>query len=233
MTFFHWQSPGLSFCHTLDVEYVTWANPRSEVFRCPKPPASSTEPWLVHGSGGHLEVRVDTTVICRERQQRGVAQDIFKQSAAGEIQAFAKFQGTLPEMLGWAENHISTLWWVDLNPHLRLGECGIELFCDQRYAAVDVVICGHSFVRTTREIATWAAAVGLEGQHWQGNGILKFPKIEGSMTLWRTAFSREFYQEWSCRHSFLDPGVLLKAWTELGKARVIHSTAKQMGWSVR
>lgn len=48
-TFFHWRFPELSFCHTLDVEYVTWANHGSEVFHCPKPPAGDLESWERRG----------------------------------------------------------------------------------------------------------------------------------------------------------------------------------------
>jgi hypothetical protein len=228
LTFFHWQAPVLSFCHTLDVEYVTWANPRSEVFRCPRLSGDSEE-WD-DGKNPGLTLRQKTTIIRREREKYGAKQDIFYQSAAPEIQEFLPFQGSLKELLASLETHVAEPWWVDLNPRLKLGKSGGELFCDRRYEKIDVVFCGHTFARITSEIAVMAKCYGL---NWKEDDILKFPKLEGPMTLWKTTFSIRLYQEWQERCPTLEPGILLQAWIEQGKAKVLNTTAKQMGWSVR
>jgi hypothetical protein len=84
------------------------------------------------------------------------------------------------------------------------------LFLDRRYEDTDVVTCGHYFTRISAEIAALAAEVGLGGPQWQNGGILKVPKLEGPMTLWRTAFSEEFRREWTSAAMDLDPGILLQ-----------------------
>ena len=83
------------------------------------------------------------------------------------------------------------------------------------------------------EIASWAAATGLEGRQWQEGGILKISKLEGPMILWRTEFSNEFRREWASTCASTNPGVMVKAWSEQGRAKVLSTTAKSMGWSVR
>jgi hypothetical protein len=104
---------------------------------------------------------------------------------------------------------------------------------DRRYEDADVVTCGHYFTRVSAETAAWAAEIGLEGKQWLEGGILKVSKLEGPMTLWRTAFSKEFRREWAAAGTDLDPGILLQAWIELDRVRVMSTTAKTMGWNVR
>jgi hypothetical protein len=233
LTFSHWRFPELSFCHTLDIEYVTWANPVSEVFRCPKPPAGDSEPWEKNKVAPTLTVRGNAAVFRRERKRIGPAHRILTEVAASQMEGISDFEGSLAELLDRALSHVSTEFWVDLNPRLRLGEHGGELFLDRRYEEADVVTCGHYFTRISAETAAWAAEIGLGGPQWLEDGILKVPKLEGPMTLWRTAFSEEFRREWIATGTDLDPAVRLQAWIELGRARVMGTTAKSMGWSVR
>lgn len=70
-----------------------------------------------------------------------------RQPATADVLEFPNFQGSLAELLGWVETEALSAYWVDLNPRLRLGERGAELFRDRLYAGVDVVVCGHTFVR--------------------------------------------------------------------------------------
>ncbi len=232
LTFFHWRQPELSFSHTLDVEYVTWANSGSEIFRCPKPPAGESEPWGDNQAEPTLTLRDDSTVFRRERKRIGPAHRILTEAPIEGV-GISTFEGSMGELLDRAGNHVSTEFWIDLNPRLRLGENGGELFLDRRYAEVDVVTCGHYFTRVSAATAAWAARIGLKERQWQEGGILKIPKLEGPMTLWRTAFSKEFRREWSATGAFLNPGIQLQAWIEQGRANVLSTTARAMGWIVR
>jgi hypothetical protein len=233
LTFFHWRLLELSFCHTLDVEYVTWANPGSEIFRCPKPPVGDSEPWEKTQVKPTLAVRSNATVIRRERKRIGPAHRILTEATAVKVEEISNFQGSLNELLGWVPSHVFAEFWVDLTPQLRLGELGGELFLDRRYSEVDVVTCGHCFTRISAETAAWAAGIGLDGRQWHEGGILKIPKLEGPMTLWRTVFSKEFRREWTAAGLDLNPGIQLQAWIEQGRAKVMTTTAQAMGWGVR
>lgn len=233
LTFFHWQQPELGFCHTLDVEYVTWANPGSEVFRCPEPPAGDAQPWEKSPVKPALVFRGDTAVFRRERRRIGPAHRILTEGPAAQLEGIPTFEGSLSDLLGRVGRHVSAEFWVDLNPRLRLGEQGGELFLGRRYAEADVVTCGYCFTRISMETAAWAAKNGLAGRQWQEGGILKIPKLEGPMTLWRTAFSKEFRREVLIAPMDLDPGIRLRAWIEQGRPEVLGTTARSMGWGVR
>lgn len=233
LTFFHWTKPELGFCQTLDVEYVTWANPSSEVFRFPEPPAGDAKPWENEKMVATLTVRGNTTVFRRERERIGPAHGILTESSVAKMDKLSDFKGSLVELLEWAANHVSHEFWVDLNLRLRLGEHGGEIFMDRRYSDADVVTCGHRFTRISAETAAWAAGMGLKGRQWKEGGILKVPKLEGPMTLWRTEFSNKFYREWTTMGSFLNPEIQLQAWIELNRAKVFSTTARSMGWWVR
>lgn len=233
LTFFHWRQPELSFCHALDVEYVTWANPASEVFNCPKPPAGDAEPWEKDKRAATVAVRENTEVIHRERQRTGPAHRILAEAPTAALAGIPAFRGSLAELLAEVEVRVSGEFWIDLNPRLRLGEFGGELFLDRRYAEVDVVTCGYFFIRVSAETAAWAAKRELEGREWQESGILKVPKLEGPMTMWRTGFSKAFFREWVSIGDKLRPEILLRALIEQGQARHLNTTAKSMGWSVR
>ena len=180
-----------------------------------------------------LVIRQEATVIQRERPKYGAAHPILNEAPAPEIGGFAKFQGGLRELIKWSEFHVPTIWWIDLNPRLKLGNQGGELFCDQRYAEADVVVCGWQFIVTTPEIAHWAAERGFTESKWFEHGIVKLPKLDGPGTLWRTSFSKEFYHTWQNSCPFLPPEVMLQALIEHGMAHVLSTTARQMGWKVR
>lgn len=233
LTFFHWRFPELSFCHTLDVEYATWADPGSEVFRCPEPHSEDLMPWEKDKMEARLAVRENTAVFRRERKRIGPAHRILAEAPVPRMKEIAEFEGGLAELMDRVACHAYAEFWVDLNPRLRLGEHGGELFLDRRYAEADVVTCGHYFTRISADMAVWAEGMRLERPQWREGGILKVPKLEGPMTLWRTGFSREFRREWVAAGTLLDPAVLLQAWIEQGRARAMSTTAKAMGWSVR
>ena len=180
-----------------------------------------------------LVVRGDSSVFRRERDRIGPAHRILTEAPIAEMEGISTFEGGLAELLDWAGNQVSTEFWIDVNPRLRLGDQGGELFLDRRYSEVDVVTCGHYFTRISAETAAWAAGMGLEGRRWQEGGILKIPKLEGPMTLWRTVFSNGFRREWTTTCNFLNPGIQLQAWIEKDRAKVLSTTARSMGWSVR
>jgi hypothetical protein len=233
LTFFHWRQPELGFCHTLDVEYVTWANPGSEVFRCPEPPAGEGQPWEKNPMEPRLVIRENAVVFRRERKRLGPAHGILREAPVALGEGIVGFEGDLAALMDRVGNEVSTEFWIDLNPRLRLGDQGGQLFLDRRYAEADVVSCGHCFTRISRETAAWAAEMGLEGRQWQEGGILKIPKLEGPMTLWRSEFSERFHGEWADVGMRLDPAVLLQALIDQGRAQALTTTAKSMGWSVR
>jgi hypothetical protein len=178
-------------------------------------------------------IRGDATVFRRERKRIGPAHRILAEPPIPETDGILTFEGTLPELLDRVGGEVSTKFWIDLNPRLRRGEHGSEMFLDRRYAEADVVTCGHYFIRISAEAAAWAAEMELETPRWQEGAILKIPKLEGPMTLWRTEFSKEFRQEWMAAGDFLEPAMLLRAQIEQGRANVLSTTAKSMGWSVR
>ncbi len=233
LTFFHWRQPKLGFCHTLDVEYVTWANPGSEVFRCPEPPAGEGQPWEKNPMAPRLVVRENAVAFRRERKRVGPAHRILMENRIVHGEGIAGIEGDLADLMDRVENEVIAEFWIDLNPRLRLGDQDGELFLDRRYAKADVVTCGHCFTYISAATAAWAAELGLEGRRWQEGGILKISKLEGPMTLWRTTFSKEFRREGLAAGIDADPGTRLQAWIEQGRAEVLSSTAKSMGWSVR
>ena len=121
-TFFHWRFPELSFCHTLDVEYVTWANPGSEVFHCPKPPAGDLEPWERGEVETTLTVREKTAVIRRERERIGPAHRILAQAPAAQIEGIPTFQGCLADQLGWVGSEVSDEYCFRRDRELGCGD---------------------------------------------------------------------------------------------------------------
>ncbi|RYD22661.1 MAG: hypothetical protein EOP88_07240 [Verrucomicrobiaceae bacterium] len=233
LTFFHWQDPQLGFCQTLDIEYVTWANPNSEVFRCPEPPAGKSKPWEEVEHCPRLVVRGDAAVVRRERERIGPAHRILMEPPIAGMKGTSTFDGSLPELLSRAGDEVSKKFWVDLNPRLRLGDNGGELFTDLCFSDMDVVTCGNFFTRVSREAADWASGQGLCTESWQEGRILKVPKLEGPMTLWNTSFSVRFREEWSAAAALLQPETMLRAWIDLGRAKVGTTTALSMGWEVR
>ena len=122
---------------------------------------------------------------------------------------------------------------VDLNPQLHLSSNGGELFLDRRYEDFDVGFCGFYFIKITAAIAEWARRYELDEKVWGEGKLLKVPKLEGPMTLWKTEFSRQFHVELVSQVPSVKTEILLRAWMEQGKVSFAETTAKQMGWKVR
>jgi len=75
--------------------------------------------------------------------------------------------------------------------------------------------------------------MGLTGPTWEVEKLLKLPKLNGPITLWRTGFSEKFVREWREICPSQDPSLLLRLWMETKKARVVVTSARNMGWGVR
>ena len=88
-------------------------------------------------------------------------------------------------------------------------------------------------MKVTSVIAGWARSKELDGLVWGEGKLVKVPKLEGPMTLWKTRFSREFHEEWISQVPFVKAEILLRAWMDQGKVAYAETTAKQMGWKVR
>ena len=94
LTFLHWSVAKLGVSHLLDIEYVTWAHPGSEVLRCPKP-VEALLPWDSDMSPPTIKVRPDTEVIVRERERIGPAHGILFEDMAEALKVFPAFTGSL------------------------------------------------------------------------------------------------------------------------------------------
>lgn len=228
LTLIHWDISKFGFCHLLDVEYVTWANPGSEVCHCPRPP-KSFHPWELDESPRTIAVRPETEVILRERERIGPAHGILFEGMADELKDFPAFEGTLKELLE-SRGEQGAKYWVDMNPKLKMAKEGAEVFLDRRHEECDVAVCGEFFVRISKEMQTLAATMG---QVCKEGKLLKVPKLDGPMTLWRSGFSETFVREWRESPPSVDPSLLLRLWMESGGARVMVTTTRNMGWGVR
>lgn len=85
----------------------------------------------------------------------------------------------------------------------------------------------------TKEVATWARRRGADKAVWTTSGILKVPKLEESITLWRTDFSKRLLPEvekQSATNGHV--GLHLRLMQDLGRARVMTASAKGQGWEV-
>jgi hypothetical protein len=56
------------------------------------------------------------------------------------------------------------------------------------------------------------------------------PKLNGSMTLWKTEFLRIIYKEWSASKQAVSLELMLAVWEELGKVKVGHGSVTAQGW---
>ncbi|MEJ6578321.1 MAG: hypothetical protein QNL68_00835 [Akkermansiaceae bacterium] len=231
LTFLHWSVAKLGVSHLLDIEYVTWAHPGSEVLRCPKP-VEALLPWDSDMSPPTIKVRPDTEVIVRERERIGPAHGILFEDMAEALKVFPAFTGSLEALLDPEAREGSGKFWSDVNPRLKMGAHGGEIFLDRRYEDYEVAVCGEFFVRVCPEIESLAATLGLAGERWQTGKLRKVPNLNGPLTLWRTEFSGRFFQEWRSVGSSLDPAIFLGLWVEAKRARVVVTSARQMGWKV-
>lgn len=229
-TFLIWQRKTLSHWYALDIEYVTWANPGSEVLVSHKT-ALLDPPWSGLPESSGITVREDTDVFRRGRPR--IYQGSRYPPPGDEIQAFTPFHGSLRLLLEWTSDHVATSWWVDLNPILKASPNGAELFLDRCHASADVVVSGYYFVSVTEEIARWAERRGLDPRYWKKEAICKVPKLEGPLTLWRTSFSRRFLDDLAGEESYIGADVLLLAWMQEGAAVVSGTSAEAMGWRLQ
>ena len=236
LTFFPWdmESPGQFF--SLDIEYCTWANPKSELIQYPNPEFALGDvirPWAEWKDETRLKVRPETIVVRRSRKRIGAFQGIFNHTQLDCVEEFPNYVGDLASFLAGAITDVTEPWFVDLNPQLNLSADGSELFLDRRYGDCDVAFCGYYFMKVTSVIAGWARSKELDGLVWGEGKLVKVPKLEGPMTLWKTRFSREFHEEWISQVPFVKAEILLRAWMDQGKVAYAETTAKQMGWKVR
>ena len=97
---------------------------------------------------------------------------------------------------------------------------GSELFLDRRLEQCDAAVGGWAFVTVTPDLAQWAAKQGMGAARWTEGAALKFPKLEGSLTLWRTDFARRLYAAWEKAKPPCRLEVFLECWRDQGKARI-------------
>jgi hypothetical protein len=236
LTFFPWDKDTPGQFYTLDIEYCTWANPKSELINYPNPELALGDvirPWAEWKDEARLRVRTETTVVKRPRRRIGPHHGILNHRQRNGIEKFPKFAGELSSFLIGASADVTEPWWVDLNPQLRLSSDGGELFLDRRYDEADVVFCGYYFIKINASIAEWARSKELDERIWSEGKLLKVPKLEGPMTLWRTEFSRKFHEDLAKQVPLVKAEILMRAWMDQGKVNTAETTAKQMGWKVR
>ena len=118
LTFFDWMEPNLSFFHALDVEYATWANHRSEVFRCPNQPG--TAPWELEVMKPVLKIREKTAVIRRERTLHGPAHSILQKPLENEVRT-SLLSGVISQkcLAGWQIMYRTPTMWI----LIRVSSC--------------------------------------------------------------------------------------------------------------
>ncbi|MDB6078082.1 MAG: hypothetical protein JWO82_1829 [Akkermansiaceae bacterium] len=240
LTFVAWNDPLMNHWFALDIEYVTVANSKSTILyfdtrtgRIPETSGETRDPWAGWENPESLKVRPETAVVRRRRKRIGPAQAIFDAAPAREMVKFPQITGGLAAALAWADEGAAAPWWVDLDPQLGLSGNGGEIFLDRRYDTVDLVFCGYYFLTIDAATAAWAKGHGLSGPGWGEGKLLKVPKLEGPMTLWRLAFSRAFQPELAALPEAVRGEVLMKAWMERGRVVFAETTAGQMGWRVR
>ena len=227
LTFLIWQRKTVSYWYAVDAEYVTWANPASEILFTRKI-VTDESPWTLLPESNGLAIRPDTTVFRRAR--RKVYEGSEDPDPRKEVLSFTPFDGDLRELLDSVGETVTTQWWVDSSPWLRSFPLGSELFLDRRYDKADVVVCGHFFVKLSKQVADWAKEFGLDPSAWSEGWNLKLPKLEGPLTLWNTDFSKSFGEALKQQPDFVRPEMLLLAWKQQGKAKVKTTTAARMGW---
>lgn len=236
LTFFPWdkESPGQFFA--LDIEYCTWAHPKSELIQYPNPEFALGDvirPWAEWREETPLRIRSETLVIARERRRMGAFQGIFNYDNGDGMGGYARHNGDLMSLLAVAGSTVDERWFVDLNPQLHRSVNGVELFLDRRYDCCDLVCCGHYFIKITTQVACWAKCQALDEILWREGALLRVPKLEGPMTLWSTEFSRRFHEALISQVPFVKAEILLRAWMDQGKVTIEETTAKAMGWKVR
>lgn len=236
LTFLPWDLPPLGQFFALDIEYTSWANPKSELIYYANPKNAlgyAFRPWEEWKSEARLKIRSETTVVRRGRKKLGARQGIFENTQRDGIGEFTNYAGDLPSFLAGASAHVTEPWFVDLNPQLHLSADGGELFLDRRYEDCELVFCGYYFIKITAAISDWAVRNELDENVWGEGNLLKVPKLEGPVALWRTEFSWRFHDELVSQVPFVKPEILLRAWMDQGKVTFAETTAKQMGWRVR
>ncbi|GAA5483824.1 glycosyltransferase [Haloferula sargassicola] len=194
-------------------------------------PQAAPKPWDGMESGPLLHVRPDARAFRRERKRLGPMQAIYNEEVDAEVAELSEYEGDLRSWLAMACESVEEAWWIDLNPAIRMGNFGADLFLDRSYDRADLVVCGSFFMRLTEEMFAWARGRGLDG--WQPEMLVKVPKLEGPATLWRAEFGRRFLAVWSETPGEIRPELLVKALVEEGAAAVAETTAGRMGWRVR
>lgn len=236
LTFVPWDIPSLGQFFALDIEYCTWANPKSELINYRNPEGALGDvirPWAEWKNDTPLRVRPGTRVIQRARMKIGPLHGIHHHVQRLGLEQHPQYLGNLPTLLERVAAQETETWWVDLNPQLHLSADGGELFLDRRYEEMDVVFCGYYFIKIMPSIAEWARSCELDESVWGEGKLLKIPKLEGPLTLWKTEFSRRFHEDLVSHVPFVKAEILMRAWMDQGKVAIAETTARQMGWKVR
>jgi hypothetical protein len=217
----------------LDIQYATRANGRSEVhyFGAPDDSAAAEENCCGTTTGSSQKIvvlRPDTAVVLRSAKPK---EDMM-------LAAFKPTDEVLPVRLkrgaeyslGYSQSHVKSTWWVDLPELVRAVKSRAELFLERHYSNHDVVVTGAVFVTLDTTQSKWAVKQGADLKNWAVGAIRKLPKLNGSMTLWKTEFSRIIYKEWSASKQAVSLELMLAVWEELGKVKVGHGSVTAQGW---
>lgn len=227
LTFFKENRVDFTIWHLLDIEYATWANPKSEVFRCLSQGKGGAQPWDEWSGPRTIATRPDTQVVYRQRPMRcGRDRPMAERSETTD----RILDGDLRGALSWASENVKSDWWADVDARTSMKSDGAEIFMDRRFNEADLVVCGFCFVKISEPLAKWAFEEDCK--EWKQGGIIKVPKLEGPLTLWRTDFSRAFYAVFVSMEFPLQAEILMALWIQKRRCRVMETTAETMGWKI-
>ncbi len=224
----------------LDIEYAQWANPDSELAYfgaasgtccAPEVPAVSTEVSVASAPvvQPSVLVRPDSLLIVKE--DRG---NRYPFLPAGVPRHFTpETPGGAPWLAGaLAKNHPA--WLISFPDSIVPAGTGAELFLDRRFEECDVAFTSAVFQEVPPGHWSWAARQYPGGGSLVPEPFLKLPGLNGALTLWRSAFAKEFLKLLRLHGpAGVSPEFLLWLLARDGKARVVHCGAESQGWSRR
>jgi hypothetical protein len=210
----------------LDIEYVTWGNANSEMAYYGSESASGCcGPVAPAGPPKPISVRPGCTVVLRQQAGAGVPDPArWKDTPLIEADPAAE---SVPGALA---GQVKTPWLAIVDASASPAPSGAELFLDRHLEDCDVAVTGWAFAEVTDELAELAAAEGGDTSRWQPGKVIRFPKLQGKLVLWRSHFAREFAAA-SGKQSASRPEILLQLWSETGRARIREASCRKQGWN--
>ncbi len=186
----------------LDVQYATRAHGQSEIHYFGPSEAGCCVSFSNHAS-------LPGTVVMRE-DCRVVPENILK----GNISGFAT----------------GTTWVAMIGGGLEASPQGAEVFLDRRMDSCDVAHSGYAFTLVTPEIAKWAKRRSLSPEKWKAGQPVRYPRISGSLVMWRDAFLRKLLTAWFKAGKPVRLELFLLAWEDEGLAVLVEGGFAGQGW---